>query len=126
MEFTDMKIKGMTMTSVEQGEYNYAGDCNDAIIFSCDDGKKYALTHLQDCCECVNIEDVCGDLDDLVGSPLTMAEEAYECSNDEYDSNTYSFYKFATAKGYVTVRFYGSSNGYYGEAAHLIDIENEE
>lgn len=31
--------------------------------------------HDQDCCESVEIEDVCGDLRDLVGEPLTEAEE---------------------------------------------------
>jgi len=37
-------------------------------------GEKYQLYHQQDCCEDVYIEDICGDLDDLLGVPLLQAE----------------------------------------------------
>ena len=77
--------------------------------------------HHQDCCEHVYIEDICGDLDDLVGSPLVEAEEVsdYEGENTGDESFTWTFYKFATRKGFVTVRWYGSSNGYYSESVSV-------
>ena len=77
--------------------------------------------HHQDCCESVYIEDICGDLDDLVGAPLVEAEEVsdYEGEAAGDESYTWTFYKFATRKGFVTVRWYGSSNGYYSESVSV-------
>lgn len=84
-----------------------------------------------DCCANCTIEDVAGDLNDLVGSPILMAELVTSYTNppdrpdNTDDSFTWSFYKFATAKGYVTVRWYGSSNGYYSEEVSTKWIPNE-
>lgn len=90
-----------------------------AIYFECTDGTKWVLHHEQDCCEDVHIEDICGDLNDLVGEPLTIAEEASHYS--EVETCTWTFYRFA-AKGNVTIRWYGTSNGCYSEAVYLSEI----
>lgn len=102
---------------------------NNSLVFYVEDDTKYMMHHHQDCCENVYIEDVNGDLEDLVGSPILQAEEVV--SKDEtpegmeepatYDeSYTWTFYKFATIKGYVTIRWFGTSNGYYSES---VDFE---
>lgn len=115
---TDLStLLGKTAVSAEK-----AGD-NDEIHIEFDDGTRLLLYHEQDCCECVRVEDIVGDLADLVGSPLTMSEEvAGECGEDEdaYESYTWTYYKFATVKGYVTIRFLGTSNGYYSESVSTV------
>ena len=110
MEINNLPILGKTMRRAWRGEYWG----NDALYFEQDDGEVFVLTHLQDCCEWVYIESVDGDLEDLVGAPLLMAEEAIDTNESNYGSDasmTYTFYKLATTKGYVTIRFYGGSNG---------------
>jgi hypothetical protein len=81
------------------------------------------FSHHQDCCESVYIEDICGDLNDLVGSPLVEAEEVSNYDAEPLyegeESYTWTFYRFRTLKGSVSVRWYGSSNGYYSESVSV-------
>ena len=84
--------------------------------------ERFVFFHYQVCCEYVNINDIVGDLEDLIGEPLLIAEEvsgATEPDDEHYESYTYTFYKFATRKGYVDVRWLGESNGYYSESVSL-------
>ena len=106
MKVNNLPILDSTMRKVWRG--TYWG--NDALYFEQEDGEHFVLTHIQDCCEDVEIESIDGDLDDLIGEPLLMAEEIIKV-----DGDTWTFYKFATVKGYVTVRLFGCSNGYYSE-----------
>jgi hypothetical protein len=99
---------------------------NEEIVFETADGEVYALYHEQDCCESVYVEDVCGDLNDLVGTPVLMAEEVSsiegfdeKCLSEYEESYTWTFYRLRTMKGSVTIRFYGSSNGYYSESVYF-------
>ena len=62
--------------------------------------------------EYVTLEEIHGDLSDLVGSPILQAEQV-SSKGDDYQVEEWSFYKLATIKGSVTLRWYGTSNGYY-------------
>lgn len=90
----------------------------EALVFLFDDGTACKFSHEQSCCENVYIEDVNGDWDDLIGTPLLVAEER-NCDFgplDKWDeSYTWTFYTFRSIKGSVDVRWYGESNGYYSE-----------
>ena len=109
---------GKVFTSVK----NVGGD---ELVFE-NDQERFVFFHSQDCCEHVRIEDIVGDLSDLEGVELLKAEETnnifdvLNTSEKEFsESGTWTFYKFATRKGYVDVRWLGESNGYYSESVDL-------
>lgn len=135
------ELVGKTFTEVKQEDV--------AIVFIEDTGQVYEMRHDQDCCESVYIEDLNGDLQDLVGTPITLSEEVsneafekvYEekfvveteygdkksLDGDYYPkSHTWTFYKLATIKGYVDIRWFGTSNGYYSESVNLNKIMPED
>src|SRR3954469_8940572 len=125
MSTSDIKeLKGKTLTSID-GKVGY-----ERITFHVDDGTSYSLFHQQDCCESVQVEDICGDLSDLIGSPIVQATERTSdkwpkgIPNPEYvDSFTWTFYRLATVKGVVVIRWYGSSNGYYSESVSFAKVQ---
>ena len=120
-------LKGKVLTKIEGLQKD-----NDVVTFYAEDGSIFQMYHEQDCCESVSIEDVCGDVYDLIGEKILVAEEN-SCSDEtpggvptpsEYDdSYTWTFYKLATKKGYVDIRWYGTSNGYYSESVDFKQIQ---
>ena len=90
------------------------------------DKKAVRLYHRQDCCESVYIEDIVGDLKDLVGNPLLRAEVRTEDADSAFGDLTYTFYELATIRGSVTIRWYGESNGYYSTRVSIASYDLDE
>ena len=133
------ELKGKVLSKIEKIN-------NEELIFHLENGDKYKLYHPQDCCESVSIDDINGDLEDLIGAPILLAEEVnseefqknfeesfklkegkedydWNYENEDGDSKpescTWTFYKLATKNGYVDIRWYGESNGYYSESVEF-------
>lgn len=114
---------GQTFSSITVNENK------EDVLFICEDGDRYKMLHHQDCCESVLLEDVQGDLSDLLNHPITLAEKRTNSDNPKTDwaeSFTWTFYVLATIKGYVTIRWYGESNGYYSEEVDIVELKNQE
>ncbi len=110
---------------------------DDSLFFTTLCGMKFVMRHDQDCCEHVYIVDINGDLGDLLNHPVLVAEARYSddaapsadplenAYGHDVDSWTWTFIELATIKGSVTVRWFGSSNGYYSETADLYEIKHD-
>ena len=123
-KFEELKgkvIKNILVT--KQYGRDMTDDNYDSIKFICTDRYEYKMLHHQDCCETVYIESIVGDLNDLIDYPILIAEETSNRGAEHgEDGQTYTFYKLATVKGYVDIRWVGESNGYYSEEVSFIQI----
>lgn len=118
-------IKGMVFESVTL-------DSDLRVIFKPkSEDFQIVLYHSPDCCETVNIDDVCGDLHDLEDTEilsairthmdLTPSDPGADIRHDQEDNY---YFKIDTAKGSVTIRWYGSSNGWYSTEVECVKLSN--
>lgn len=140
-QFLGRTIVSIDEVTEEADEDQVSGIESLTLNFS--DGVRLEFYHNQNCCEHVSVHDICGNLKDLIGSPLLQIECVSQSSDpddedepvqlnalpapkgtdmdiptegvEEAESYTWTFYRMATIKGSVTIRWYGVSNGYYSE-----------
>ena len=117
-------LKGKTLVRID------VLDNGARIEFETESGERFAMLHIQDCCEYVRVEDINGDVDELIGHPVLVAEERTSenvnpeevISPCEEESFTWTFYVISTIKETVTIRWLGASNGYYSESVDFVEL----
>jgi hypothetical protein len=106
---------------------NLVGECFSSIevsedrtqvIFKSAYKATYYMRHKQSCREVVKLEDICGDLSDLIDSEILVASEEANIQEDILHSRKdtdylWTFYTLRTMRGTVTFRWLGSSNECY-------------
>jgi len=107
MIFEELKGKVIKNISVS--------NCKTEVYFIDSTGQKYKMYHEQDCCEDVYLDEIHGDLADIVGTPIIEAKTSSNWGDNDYGTFTWTFYTITTKNGTVTLRWNGESNGYYSE-----------
>lgn len=115
-----MELEGKTITKIEGLEkWSYE------VTFYCSDGSVFKMYPADDSflygnAIDISIEEITGDIDCLIGSPVLKAEVrrsekkgGHVKGNRWDDPEVWTFYTLATVKGYVDIRWYGTHNGYY-------------
>jgi hypothetical protein len=125
METSFEDLRGLVLTNIE-GACEQSGE----VVLRADlDRRAFRLYHRQDCCEGVYLTEIIGDPADLLFTPILVAEELVnppDMPGREYaESFTWTFYELRTKKGTVVLRWYGSSNGYYGERVDFEEVPHE-
>jgi hypothetical protein len=86
-------------------------------------GRVFRMYHEQDCCESVVLEEIIGDLRDLLDTPIVVASmDEGEYKSDETGDDQWTFYTLRTHKGTVTLRWHGSSNGFYSTSVDFDEV----
>ena len=124
MQFQELLGKTLTKVEVnrEKNEIHFFDTCS----------IEYVMRHFRECCESVSIEDINGDLNDLIGSPILRTIESAGTNHGEkedyldIESYTWTFYTLATIKGFVDLRWYGSSREFYSEKVDFYKISSFE
>ena len=105
----------------------------DEVIFTTASGRSFRMHHEQDCCESVQLEEIIGDPVILLNLPITLARvDTNENPPNERqgvdwrrgeEGGTWTFYNIGTARGTVTLRWLGTSNGYYSESVSFEELK---
>jgi hypothetical protein len=118
-------LEGLTLSEIT-GCHKGSGE----ILFTTTDGRCFRMFHWQDCCESVDVEDVVGDVVDLIGHPILRAEErsngVQDVENGHGDVEQWTFYTIATIRGTVDLRWYGISNGYYSTGVSFEEVTRDQ
>jgi hypothetical protein len=99
---------------------------SEEVRFELDNGDTLVMRYEPDCCASCCVDDFSGDVADIIGTPIVVAEDRSQDGSDKVgphgfkeDSATWTFYTIRTHKGTLDIKWFGSSNGYYSESTTL-------
>lgn len=118
-------LEGLTITKID-GLKEYSEE----VIFHTKEKRTFKLFHNYDCCENVLLADICGTTA-LTGKVLSatmknnIGKQNVKTDLSAFDdcSTTWTFYDIQTNKGFLTLRWFGNSNGCYSEEACFIEFK---
>ena len=98
------------------------------------ENKAFLMMHQDDCCEEVFLEDIVGYPEFMCPSDILYAEMRTNSDEEPHEnvdpdgSYLWTYYSVDTTKGGLSIRWFGSSNGYYSERVDLLcyDLINGE
>lgn len=103
-------LRGLTIKEII---VNKTGYWDESIVFVTDKGRIFKMHHNPSCCETVLIHDIVGDMDAVLNSPILQAEKSCSDNDTVCHSELWTFYRLATVNGFLTISWYGESNGQY-------------
>lgn len=112
-----LPIEGKIITDVIYSQEEITLICGD---------EAFRMYHSQDCCECVMVYDVSDDISKLIGSRVVLATQNIlqdwpgDIKYNPFDSYTWTIFRFVNESGVdITVRWLGTSNGFYSESVYF-------
>lgn len=121
-------LQGKMLDTIERVSMIGGNGDVEQLRFHTECGEVFRMFHHQECCEIVWIEDICGDLEDLIGTRINLAEERegeFEQDDESGAIQAWTFYEIATIKGSVTIRWCGNSNGFYSVGVSFERVAKE-
>ena len=108
------KLKGREIISWSGARKN-----SKEVIFYLDQEESIVFGHDQHCCESVNLVDF--EKQGKMEGELLYIQESSNKDNppNDWGSHTWTFYDVRTTKGLLTMRWLGTSNGYYSESVDV-------
>ena len=118
-------IKDLIGLTLDEMLIGKDGEGNDRIAILAS-GRWFTMSHDQDCCESVWVEDVPTLSADARGAKIVDASEDITTGCEGYgDTFTATFYRILTEREDVALTWRGESNDYYSESVDFAEWKGE-